>query len=293
MKRQAKSALWLALILASASAHAQVAQPGSATAPVCPSEQVDGQHSASTLTQLGDAAMESTAGGPDTLLRALALYREAALCGDALAGVRLAGAYLSVHGSRFSDAAVQLYELAAAQGIRDAYVPLANLYYFGNHGVAVNYPRAKALYELAAQFDDGLALNNLGDLYEMGRGVAVDYVQARALYERSAAAGESMGFASLASLLSDGKGVARHPVLGLAYAEYAAMLDKDSTFIANIRRDLRGTVTSEERNQASALADAWRKDGAPARLPVPMDVAPPADEPDTGQPAPQQTIPAG
>lgn len=285
MMNHAIRAGWLSLFLMSTVGHVRAEPVPADVEALCPSEQVAGHHGARALVTLADRMLAGKVGGPEMLLSVLSLYRDAALCGEPLAAARLAPFYLGSADPAQRASGLQLYEHAARQGVRDAYVPLANLYYFGNDGVSIDYPRAKELYELAAQFEDGLALNNLGDMYETGRGVTIDYLQARALYERSAAAGESMGFVSLATLLSDGKGVVRQPVLGLAYAEYAAMLDKDSTFIANIRRGLRDAVTKEERTQATGMATAWRKDGAPARLPVP-----------TGAPAPEaapEAVPAG
>lgn len=266
MNNHLRRAGWLSLFLLSTAGAVRAEPVAAAADPICPSVQVAGEHGARALVTFADRILAEQYGSPEMILSVLSLYRDAALCGDPLAAAKLAPLYLGSSDPAQRDSGLQMYERAARQGVRDAYLPLANIYYFGHYGVAIDYPRAKELFELAAQFEDGLALNNLGDMYEMGRGVEVDDARARSLYERAAAAAEPMGFVSLASLLADGKGVARQPLLALAYAEYAVMLGKTTPFVEEFRRKLRDGMGRDERAMAAEMAKAWREGGPPLRL---------------------------
>ena len=258
-----KTGFLMALAMTVTALHAQEQEAPAAAA--CPSERAVGPLSARELTALGDEVLRQK-NGIEGIDRALMLYRDAAKCKDGLAAMRLADIYVPSLAPGYRDAGVRLYEMAVEQGYRDAIVPLANLYYFGNYGVPLNYARARELYEQAAQFGDGLALNNLGDMVENGRAVAVDYVQARKLYERSAAAGEPMGFVSLAGILSEGHGVTPDPVLALAYLDYALTLQNEGDFIRNLRRPLAATLSAGQQERAAALVVRWRSEGPPLRL---------------------------
>ena len=67
----------------------------------------------------------------------------------------------------------------------DALINLGWIYDGGEGGIAQNYQKARELYELAAELEDPLALNNLALMYEEGKGVEIDYDKAKEFYEKS------------------------------------------------------------------------------------------------------------
>lgn len=81
--------------------------------------------------------------------------------------------------------ALAYWTRAANQGVGDARVRQAD-YYFEGRGVNRSYAKAAAAYGLAADGElNGLAMWNLGWMYEMGVGVARDFHLAKRWYDRS------------------------------------------------------------------------------------------------------------
>ncbi|MFY7698442.1 MAG: tetratricopeptide repeat protein [Legionella sp.] len=86
---------------------------------------------------------------------------------------------------------------ASAQG---KYAPAAVALGFIYDTVDENYQHAAITYEKAAQAGDATAQFNLGLIYEKGKGIAVDYDKAKALYELAAAHGHPQAMVQLAGL---------------------------------------------------------------------------------------------
>ncbi|QEI08332.1 sel1 repeat family protein [Pigmentiphaga aceris] len=106
-----------------------------------------------------------------------------------------------------------LYQLGAqtlqqrAEGgdAKAAYV-LGDMYDQGSYGVRKNLNAAIKWYRLAAEQEDGDALNNLGSMHQHGDGLPQDMEQARMYFERAAAAGCGVAMNNLGHFHNHGRG---------------------------------------------------------------------------------------
>ena len=148
-----------------------------------------------------------------------------------------------------------------------------------------------------AERGDVVAQNNLGALYDSGQGVAQDYAEAAKWFRKAADQGFAVAQNNLANLFGDGKGVAQdHAVavrwyrkaavqglasaqfeLGIAYAKGQGVPQDDVQAhmwfnLAAVRGDrdaarnrdvVARRMTSEQVQQAEALAAAWQPTPAP------------------------------
>jgi uncharacterized protein len=203
-----------------------------------------------TLAKAGDDEAKMALGeayekGRDvepSLLEAARWYREAALSGNLDAQFRLANIVMTgTKGlKQDADAAVKLYETAAAQGHARSQHAVGLLYLNGTHvakdekkafgffekaagqnlaeaensvglmflrgqGTERNVEQAFTYLKRAADKGDGWGLNNLGALYEQGWGVAKDSQKARVLYEQALAKGIVAASQNIARLDAGGK----------------------------------------------------------------------------------------
>ena len=77
----------------------------------------------------------------------------------------------------------------ADNGKLDAQLNLGYMYLYGQDGVKTDYKKAFHYYELAANQNNPIALNNLGSLYFNGIGTQVNYQKAAELFYRAAQQG--------------------------------------------------------------------------------------------------------
>jgi TPR repeat protein len=94
----------------------------------------------------------------------------------------------------------------------------------------------------------GLAIRNLGLLYEQGRGVAKDEAEAARLYRRAMALGDTRAQVRLALLLQDGIGVPRDEQAALKLLQ-EALAENDSAAPAHLAKlkDRMARAASEAR----------------------------------------------
>ena len=102
----------------------------------------------------------------------------------------------------------RLYEQAAAAGYGMAMNNLGSVYE-GNEGVPTNYVEAGRWYASGVAAGEPIAMVDLGWLYETGHGVVKDLAEARRLYELATKAGVPAGMGNLGLLYLYGKGVPR------------------------------------------------------------------------------------
>lgn len=85
------------------------------------------------------------------------------------------------------DKAIAELEERAAKNDKEAYIPLAELYFFGNSRKKVDQLRAKSFLSLAAFENDSKALNDIGVLYYKGcEGIQIDKPRAVSLFTQAA-----------------------------------------------------------------------------------------------------------
>lgn len=102
-----------------------------------------------------------------------------------LSRMMLGGTLIEIFGeSKNDDKAIKWYELASKQGLREASTWLASLYFSKN-----NYPKARQLYEKAANLGCAEARYALGQMYENGLGGIEDHNQAKLWISEAAAQG--------------------------------------------------------------------------------------------------------
>ncbi len=75
---------------------------------------------------------------------------------------------------------------------------LGYMYLYGQNGVESDYASAFKYYQMAADQNNKIALNNLGSLYFNGIGTEVDYLKAAALFAQAAKAGSDDAALNLA-----------------------------------------------------------------------------------------------
>ena len=86
----------------------------------------------------------------------------------------------------------------ALNGDTDAQLDLGYMYLYGVKGVKVDYTQALRFYQLAAEKQSAVALNNLGSLYFNGLGTKVDYKKAMECFEQAAHLGSNDAAVNLA-----------------------------------------------------------------------------------------------
>lgn len=95
---------------------------------------------------------------------------------------------------------------AADNGSLEDQMNLAYMYLYGTNGVQANHDKALYYYDLAAQQNDPVALNNLGSLYFSGIGTKADVKKALALFNKAAELGNDNAAVNLAFIyLTGGK----------------------------------------------------------------------------------------
>lgn len=94
----------------------------------------------------------------------------------------------------------------AEEGDVDSALSLGYIYLYGTDDIEADYQKAFHFYELAANQNNPIALNNLGSLYFSGIGTEVDYQKASELFLKAAQNGNADAAVNLAFIyLSSGK----------------------------------------------------------------------------------------
>ncbi|KAJ1457354.1 hypothetical protein M885DRAFT_615476 [Pelagophyceae sp. CCMP2097] len=134
--------------------------------------------------------------------------------------------------------AVQLYELAVAQGHAYALTHLGVCYERGLC-VGIDHKTAAQLYQRAADQGLPLAQNYLGDVFYKGRGVAQSYDEAVKWYRLAAAQGHPRALYNLSRCYARGMGVSRDVDEALRLYKLAASKGLDLAATANVKPQAR------------------------------------------------------
>lgn len=161
---------------------------------------------------------------PQDYARALELFEQAYVLGNAFAADNLANIYWNALANVAEDRrrAVGYAELGAAGGRPKSQYYLGLAYLEGNLGPAANGARAVELLTAAAEQEHTGAMNQLGILLANGQHVATDLERSTELYRRAAELGNEAAQNNYAFALWNGKGTAQNPPEALRYAEMAA-----------------------------------------------------------------------
>lgn len=92
----------------------------------------------------------------------------------------------------------------ADEGSVEDQINLAYMYLYGTNGVSADHQKALHYYDLAAQQNDPIALNNLGSLYFSGIGTQADVKKALALFNKAAELGNDNAAVNLAFIYLTG-----------------------------------------------------------------------------------------
>jgi TPR repeat protein len=250
---------WLAAptLLRAAALVAMVAVPSlsaeAATAPI-ESDAPKGRAEGPTLAQ-GIAAMKR---GSDYL--AFAILQPFAEDGNRAAEANLASLHLRGRGTaKDPQAALRLYESAAAQGLTLAYGLLGAFYQQGE-GVAPDPKLALDWYRRGAAAGDPGSLFGLGLMYHNGLGVAANLPQAAKWYRMAAMRGHARAKFMLGVMHYQGRGVPKDLVeaykwFALAQAALPPGPDRDRSIkAANL---IEASLPQEELDAARASAADW------------------------------------
>lgn len=173
---------------------------------------------------------------------------------------------------RDAPAAAQWYELAAQQGLADAAFALGFIYYYGagDEGsateIAPDPARAARWFTQAAARGNATAQYLLGHMYRTGQGIIVDPTAARHWLLEAAEQGV-VGAQYEAGLLFAYQAGFQNGMAAYKWFELAARAGYPGA--AQNRDMVADRLNDTERQQASELADAWRRqDGVPPQWPT-------------------------
>ena len=93
----------------------------------------------------------------------------------------------------------------ASEGNVDSQMNLGYMYLYGNNGVEQDFAKAFEYYNMAAEQDNPIALNNIGSLYFNGIGVSKNRAKALQYFQKSAMLGNDNAATNLAFIYLTGK----------------------------------------------------------------------------------------
>ena len=146
----------------------------------------------------------------------------------------------------------------AVQGHAEAQNMLGFMYRMGE-GVEQDFAKARHWYRLAADQGHPTAQNNLGLLYRYGLGVPKNSAKAFRWFLRAAEQGNAAGQNHVGLMFYKGEGLAQDYVQAYQWAWLAAKQGMSQAMQALSM--LEHVMTSEQRAEAKALADAWTPKG--------------------------------
>jgi TPR repeat protein len=117
--------------------------------------------------------------------------------------------------------------LAAALGRPSAMCVLGGRYLYGQHGVQIDYERARHWYTEAAGRGSASAMNQMGWIYQEGLGVEHDDQQAMRWYRAGVEAGSPDAMGNIGSLYANGAGVSRDYSEAMHWYMAAAEMDNE------------------------------------------------------------------
>lgn len=193
-------------------------------------------------------------GTPIDYTRALRLYRQSAMLGDAEAQLVYGGMLYKGQGGDVNRREAFKWLLNAAeqgQHSPESMHIIGSLYLRGD-GVPQNFAEARRWLQPAA--DSGIvpALNDLAYMYYQGMDGEQDYSRALALYREAAMLGDIQAQANVGMMYATGTGVAIDTVRGYAWSSIAA--SKGNTGAALYRNTLMIEMSWDELNKAQALS---------------------------------------
>ena len=124
--------------------------------------------------------------------------------------------------------AISAFEQATDKGNVPAQILMASAYYFGMHGVAVDYKKSFALLQSDEVQENLNAQYILGRMYLLGRAVPKDEKTALAWFKKSAEQGDQRSYLNLGIMVWNGEGTAANRQQGLAYVQKAVDLGNES-----------------------------------------------------------------
>lgn len=100
--------------------------------------------------------------------------------------------------SKIEETPLQKLHRQADEGNLNAQLSLGYMYLYGTDGVESDYQKSFKYYEMAANQNDKIALNNLGSLYFSGIGTERDYFKAAQMFAKAAELGSDDAAVNLA-----------------------------------------------------------------------------------------------
>jgi len=130
-------------------------------------------------------------------------------------------------------------------------IAIADDYYFGDSG-PVDYAQAFKWYSLAAEVNDGYAMNRLGLMYDNGEHVPEDLEKAFELYKRAAETGLPVAMGNVGNMYELGDGTAQDFDEALAWYRKGAEAGDDYSMLNLGYMFLGGRGVAEDPAEAAA-----------------------------------------
>ena len=162
-----------------------------------------------------------------------------------------------VQGEADRKRAVAMFTRSAEAGFGLAQYKLGLIRQFGQDGQPVDLPAAREWYAKAAAQGVPEALYNLGAMLEAGTGGPRDAVAAAEHYRKAAYNGLDEAFAALGALYGLGDGLPQDLVESAKWLTLA--LRAGQTHVQPLYDSLAAVLTPDQRREAAARADAWRR----------------------------------
>lgn len=120
------------------------------------------------------------------------------------------------------EGAVATLAQEAEAGNVESQLTLAFVYLYGNENVLPDYEQALKYYQMAADLNDKVAINNLGSLYYSGIGTKRDVKKAAELFDKAVSLGNSEAGLNLAFIYLSGMGLPKDYNKAIEYFQKSA-----------------------------------------------------------------------
>jgi TPR repeat protein len=194
-------------------------------------------------------------GAPQDYSKALSLYRQAAQAGDPEAQYIAGGMYFKGMGTPvdYTSAFELLYKAAlSGKSTVESQRILGQSFLLGR-GVPKNFAEARHWYNLAAAEGDREAQNELAFMYFVGNGVEQDYEQAYEWFQKAARGGLPVAQYNVGIMLYSGNGVPESDLVG-AYAWFSLAASNGHAPAGPAQQSLESILSKEQLEKAQMQA---------------------------------------
>lgn len=144
------------------------------------------------------------------------------------------------------DELIQHQKVRAREGHLPSILAMADLYYYGAHGLPRDQPRALRYFEQAAAVGDESGLCGAAGMYLKGEGAPANVTRAVELYENASAMGSIRALNGLGYMYFFGQSVEQNQTKALEYFLAAAANETDADSLFNAAHCLEHGLGAEK-----------------------------------------------